>query len=95
MTTLFKHVLEGIEDNNNINDGSYRDWEDADHAIDTYENSSLEELDTLDDEELEATRIALDRIIETNGKERPQAIHAFNEKIFGDHLFDSCGEALR
>jgi hypothetical protein len=49
MTTLFTHVLDGMVENNKMNDVGFDTWDDAEHAIDTYEDSHTgPEMDIVD-----------------------------------------------
>ena len=88
MTTLFKVVLAGIEDNNDINDASYNDWTDAQHAIETYEENFSGECD---EEEMAHTIKALNIIIESNGDKLEQAVEQCNMSIWGQNFADNSG----
>ena len=88
MTTLFKEILRGIEDNNDINDASYSDWTDAQHAIDTYGENFTGECDA---DEMAHTIKALNIIIESNGDKREQAVEQWNFAVWGQNFANNSG----
>lgn len=78
MTNLFSHVLSGMIENNEINDGSFSQWDSANHAIETYADSFDGETS---DYEMAETVIAIQKIID--GAD-PQSVKSeFNELIWG------------
>ena len=87
--TLFKHVLEGIEDNNAMNNGQYSDWQSAQDAIDAYGDTFTGEQP--DDAEMTATVGALAMIIASNGELRDAAIDAFNRSVWGVEFGNASG----
>lgn len=83
--TLFTHVLKGMKENNEINNGQFGDWDDANHAIDTY--AAGEDFD-VEPGEMDATIVALNTIIETNGDGLDDAVRMYNEKVWGQQFGD-------
>ena len=91
MTTLFKHVLSAIEDNNNINDAEFKDWSDAEQAISIYAENE-EDFDLVYGER-EATVKALNMIIDSNADKDiyEQAVTEYNETIWGVNFSNHSG----
>ena len=86
MATLFTTVLSGMEDNNEINDSSFSDWNDAEHALDVYgENFEC------DEKEMEATKKALNKIIESNGEKYDEAVNEWNMEVWGQTFANNSG----
>ena len=89
MSTLFKHVLTGIEDNNRMNGCQYSEWQSAQDAIDAYGDTFTGE--TPDGKEMTATVGALAMIIASNGELRDMAIDAFNRSVWGVEFGNASG----
>lgn len=89
MKTLFKHVLSGMEDNNEINGGEFKDWDSAEHAIETYaeDESNFD----CDDAEREITVKALDMIIDSNGEKYEEAVDMWNNAVWGQEFGNESG----
>ncbi len=95
MTTLFTHVLDGMESNNDINNAKFSDWKNADEAIDTYSDSHQEN-DTLSATEFDATVKALNGIISSgsndlNAPENEKFIDDWNIAVWGQAFGNAMG----
>ena len=91
MATLFTVVLAGMEDNNNVNQASFSDWDDAAHAIEVYGGNYKGEEPS--PAEMAATVEALNRIIRTNGVEYDEAVRAWNIAVWGQNFRDNNGSS--
>ena len=88
MTTLFKHVLDGIQENNAINGAKYNDFQDAEQAIEVYGGSFKGECDQ---QERSITVQALNMIIESNGEKLHEVVSFLNESVWGRDFANNTG----
>lgn len=88
MNTLFRIVLEGMQDNNEINGAQFSDWDMVDDAIDCYKNNFDGDCP---EQELQATRDALKKIIDSNGELLDEAIDEWNMSVWGQKFSNNNG----
>ena len=88
MTTLFNHVLSGMIENNEMHGAEFKDFDDAEHAIEIYGDTFTADVD---DVERGATIVALNKIINSNGAEIEQAIEAWNLAVWGQNFANNSG----
>ncbi len=86
--TLFKHVFEGMEDNNVYNDGCFSDWKTSENAIEAYGETFTWECDF---KEMKITKECLQIIIDSNGLELEKAISYYNNQVWGQNFEDNNG----
>jgi hypothetical protein len=88
MNTLFKHVLNGMIENNRMHGAEFKDFDDAEHAIEIYANTFVGDVE---EAERQATIVALNKIIKSNGAEIEQAIESWNVDVWGQNFANNFG----
>lgn len=71
-------AIEAVEDNNNINDGSWSDWQDAAHIEETYEVEMCDE-----------GKAVIERAIKSNGKSLVTDLPAVELAVWGQNFSGS------
>lgn len=79
----FRQIVEGVEDNNSINDGRWADWSDADHILETY--------GPMRDEDVSEQRAAdvLNRAIATDGRSLALDLAKIQREVKGQNYSGS------
>lgn len=78
MTNLFKHVISAVIENNEANGGSFSDWDDAAHAIETYIDSWNGDLEV---GEMESTEKHIQKVLD--GKSVKDVYPDYTEEVWG------------
>lgn len=83
-----KKAVEAVEDNNQINDGEWSDWDDADHVAETYSVDYAGDHPGLASE----TAAVINRAIRTNGQslndDLPAISRSFQGQVFSGSFWD-------
>lgn len=81
--TTFKQIVEGVEENNSINDGKWSDWQSAHDIINVYGPLSDDEISE------EKAMAVLNQAIQTNGQSLPDDLRALQREIWGQNFAGS------